>query len=57
MGGDLYEDSDENRATTIQTTPSISFFVTPGLALGGKGNGEIVRECLIFVEEIERWTT
>jgi len=23
---------------------------------GGKGNGEIVRECLRIVEEIERWT-
>ena len=23
---------------------------------GGKGNGEIVKECLRIVEEIERWT-
>lgn len=33
--GDLYEDDDE-RLTTLQFTPSLSVFVSPGFAVGGK---------------------
>jgi hypothetical protein len=34
-GGHLYED-DGDRLSTLQFNPSVSYFVTPGLALGGK---------------------
>ena len=34
-GGDLYENSDGDRLTTIELDPFISYFLTPGLALGG----------------------
>jgi len=34
-GGDLYE-VDGDRMTSIQVNPSVSYFVIPGLALGGK---------------------
>jgi len=34
-GGDLWED-DDDRLTQLQFTPSVSYFVTPGFALGGK---------------------
>ena len=37
MGGDLYENSDGDRSTTIMATPSLTYFVSPGLAIGGKG--------------------
>ena len=34
-GGDLYKNSDGDRLTTIELDPCISYFLTPGLALGG----------------------
>jgi hypothetical protein len=34
-GGDLYESSG-NRVTTTQLNPSVGYFLTPGLALGGR---------------------
>jgi hypothetical protein len=37
MGGDLYESGEDgDRMTSIQFYPSVSYFVTPGFALGGK---------------------
>lgn len=36
-GGDLYENADEDRVSSFTATPSFSFFVSPGLAIGGKG--------------------
>ena len=35
MGGDLYENSDGDRATMIEIMPSIGFFVAPGFAIAG----------------------
>lgn len=35
-GGDLYENRDGDRFMSIQFDPSLSYFVTPGLALGGQ---------------------
>lgn len=35
MGGDLYEDADENRSTTINVSPGIRYFVAPKIAIGG----------------------
>lgn len=34
-GGDLYENSDGDRLTSVGFDPFISYFLTPGLALGG----------------------
>jgi len=36
VGGELFIDDDEDRVTSLQLTPSLSYFVTPGLAIGGK---------------------
>lgn len=35
LGGELYEDSDEERYTSILLNPVALFFVAPGLAVGG----------------------
>ena len=34
IGGDLYENSDGDRATYINVMPSFGYFVIPGLAIG-----------------------
>lgn len=36
QGGDLYEDGDGDRASTVLLNPSLGFFVSPGLSLGGE---------------------
>ncbi len=36
IGGELFIDDDEDRLTSLQLTPSLSYFVAPGLAIGGK---------------------
>ena len=36
MGGDIYN-SGEERTTTLMATPGLTYFITPGLAIGGKG--------------------
>lgn len=33
-GGDLYEDEDENRESRIVATPTLQYFILPGLAAG-----------------------
>jgi hypothetical protein len=35
-GGELYENHDGDSYTTIQFSPSISYFIAPGFAIGGK---------------------
>lgn len=35
-GGDLYENSDGDRLTTIEFTPAANFFVGPGFSIGGR---------------------
>ena len=34
-GGELYENADGDRANTVLVNPSLLYFVTPGLAIGG----------------------